>query len=78
MRTEASGIDPTPRRYARNTSPTAPGVTRRWERISDYVKEVGNARVWGGIHYRNSTEVGERMGKEIGRLAASAAMRPAR
>ena len=60
------------------TSPTAPGVTRRWERISDYVKEVGNARVWGGIHYRNSTEVGERMGKEIGRLAASAAMRPAR
>ncbi|HTO46378.1 MAG TPA: vanadium-dependent haloperoxidase [Burkholderiales bacterium] len=50
------------------TSPTAPGVTHRWERISDYVKEVSNARVWGGIHYRNSTEVGERMGREIGRL----------
>ena len=60
------------------TTSTAPGVTRRWERLSDYVKEVGNARVWGGIHYRNSTEVGERMGKEIGRLALTAVMRPAR
>ena len=59
------------------TSPTAPGVTRRWERISDYVTEVDNARVWGGIHYRNSTEVGERMGREIGRLVVASVLRPA-
>ena len=59
------------------TSPTAPGVTRRWERIADYVTEVDNARVWGGIHYRNSTEVGERMGREIGKLVVSNALRPA-
>lgn len=59
------------------TSPTAPGVTRRFERIADYVKEVDNARIWGGIHYRNSTEVGERMGREIGRLAVSSALVPA-
>ena len=60
------------------TSPTAPGITRRWEQISDYVKEVDNARIWGGIHYRNSTEVGERMGREIGRLAAKSVLQPAR
>ena len=60
------------------TSPTAPGVTRRWDRIADYVKEVDNARVWGGIHYRNSTEVGERMGREIGRLAVSNGLQPVR
>ena len=60
------------------TSPTAPGVTHRWEQISDYVKEVSNARIWGGIHYRNSTEVGERMGREIGRLAAKGVMQPNR
>lgn len=59
------------------TSPTAPGVTHRWERVSDYVKEVNNARIWGGIHYRNSTEVGERMGREIGRLALQSVLRPA-
>jgi hypothetical protein len=59
------------------TSPTAPGVTRRFERIADYVKEVDNARIWGGIHYRNSAEVGERMGREIGRLVATSVMLPA-
>lgn len=52
------------------TSPTAPGVTRRWTRIPEYVQEVNNARVWGGIHYRNSTVVGEAMGRKIGVLAA--------
>jgi len=59
------------------TSPTAPGVTRRFERIADYVKDVDNARIWGGIHYRTSTEVGERMGREIGRLVASSVLVPA-
>ena len=52
------------------TSPTAPGVTHRWTRLADYVAEVDQARIWGGIHYRNSTEVGEAMGREIGALAA--------
>lgn len=51
------------------TSPSAPGVTRSWSRIADYVTEVNNARIWGGVHYRNSTEVGERMGRRIGSLA---------
>ena len=51
------------------TSTAVPGVTHRWTRIRDYVDEVSNARVWGGMHYRNSTEVGRRMGREIGLLA---------
>jgi len=51
------------------TSPMAPGVTRSWTRIADYATEVNNARIWGGVHYRNSTEVGERMGRRIGALA---------
>lgn len=58
------------------TSPTAPGVTRRWTRIDDYVKEVDNARIWGGIHYRNSTQVGEAMGRRIGELVASSVLAP--
>ena len=59
------------------TSTTAPGVTHRWERIADYVKEVDNARVWGGIHYRNSTEVGERMGRAIGNLVVTTVLQRA-
>ncbi len=58
------------------TSATASGVTHRWERIADYVTEVDNARVWGGIHYRNSTEVGERMGRAIGRLVVTSVLKP--
>jgi hypothetical protein len=57
-------------------SPTAPGVTRSWNRIADYAQEVNNARVWGGIHYRNSTQVGEQMGKTIGELAVKSFMTP--
>jgi hypothetical protein len=51
------------------TSPTAPGVTRTWTRIQDYVTDVNNARIWAGVHYRFSTEVGEVMGRKIGQLA---------
>jgi hypothetical protein len=60
------------------TSSTAPGVTHRWERIADYVDEVKQARIWGGVHYRQSTEVGERMGRAIGRLAVEGTLQPVR
>jgi hypothetical protein len=58
------------------TSPTAPGVTRRWTRINDYVEEVGHARIWGGIHYRNSVQVGQAMGRRIGELALTRYLKP--
>jgi hypothetical protein len=32
---------------------------------------VANARIYDGVHYRNSTEVGMAMGKKIGELAAA-------
>jgi hypothetical protein len=51
------------------TSPTAPGVTRKWERIEDYLQEVNNAHIWGGVHYRCSTVIGAEMGRRIGELA---------
>jgi len=60
------------------TSPTAPGVTHHWTRISDFVAEVSNARVWSGVHYRTSTRIGEQMGREIGELAVARLMRPVR
>ena len=30
------------------------GVTRRFSKLSDYVAEVVNARVYDGVHYRTS------------------------
>jgi hypothetical protein len=58
------------------TSATAPGVTRRWTRLDDYVNEVSNARIWAGFHYRFSTEVGKDMGRKIGELTLATQLRP--
>ena len=60
------------------TSPALPGVTRCWTRIADYVAEVSDARVWSGVHFRNSTKVGEAMGRAIGEMAERDALLPLR
>jgi hypothetical protein len=53
-------------------SNTLPGVTRHWTRTEEVVQEVSNARIWDGVHYRNSAEVGVRMGEQVGKLVAAA------
>jgi hypothetical protein len=58
------------------TSVTLPGVTRRWKRLQDYSDEVSNARVYGGIHYRFSTVVGQDMGREIATLTVKTQLLP--
>jgi hypothetical protein len=52
------------------SSPTAKGATRRWTTVDDFVQEVSDARIWGGIHFRAATEAGEAMGRRIGEQAA--------
>jgi hypothetical protein len=59
------------------TSPTAPGVTRRWTRLQDYSDEVANARIYAGFHDRFSAEVGKDMGKKIGELTIATQLRGA-
>jgi PAP2 superfamily len=63
------GAGPTPVLTA--TSDTAMGATRSWTKISDFVQEVANARIYDGVHYRTSTEVGTAMGNEVGTLAVT-------
>ncbi len=55
------------------TSPTAKGATRRWNNVDEFVQEVGDARVYAGIHYRTATEVGAAMGRRIGELVVKKA-----
>ncbi|MGY3149099.1 hypothetical protein ACVWYQ_006098 [Bradyrhizobium sp. USDA 3397] len=57
------------------TSPTAPGVTRKWIKLQDYSDEVANARIYAGFHYRFSTEVGKEMGRKIGDLVVGTQLR---
>jgi hypothetical protein len=53
------------------TSPTAKGAARSWTKVDDFVREVANARVYAGVHYRTSTEVGTALGKEVGEAVAA-------
>jgi hypothetical protein len=47
------------------TSSAAPGITRSYERLSDYVADVINGRVYEGVHYRTSGEVGAALGRRV-------------
>ena len=53
------------------SSPSAKGATRKWTSLQDFASEVGNARVYEGLHYRFSIEAGADMGQSIGALAAA-------
>jgi hypothetical protein len=52
------------------TSPTNPGYERHWTTFSDAVREVIDARVYSGIHFRSSDERGARLGRQVGKFAA--------
>jgi enamine deaminase RidA (YjgF/YER057c/UK114 family) len=52
-----------------SASSTAGGAERTWQSVGDFVREVALARIYDGVHYRYSTEVGSAMGKRIGELA---------
>ena len=57
------------------TSYLVKGPTRTWTKIDDFMQEVANARVYDGVHFRNSTEVGTAMGKQVGALAVERLLR---
>ena len=58
------------------TSPTAKGAARSWTSLDDFVREVAEARIYEGIHYRTSTAVGVAMGRRIGELAVGTILKP--
>jgi hypothetical protein len=53
------------------TSPTVKDVTRRWQRLDEFVREVADARVHAGIHYRFATDAGQALGQRVGELAVA-------
>jgi hypothetical protein len=68
------GVGPIP--VVTMTSPTAPGVERKWTTIQEWADEVSDARICGGLHYRNSTVIGKSMGRQIGELAVKRYLQP--
>ena len=55
---------------------TATGTTHTYRRTDDLVGEVSDARVWGGMHFRNSTEVGAALGRRVAGWVARQHFRP--
>jgi len=53
-------------------------TTRSFDRFSDALKEVINARVWAGIHFRTADTQGAVLGKKVARYLKKHYFRPAR
>jgi len=61
-----------------SASYTAGGAVRTWASVGEFVQEVAVARIYDGVHYRNSTEVGTAMGRKVGELAVKSFPKPIR
>jgi hypothetical protein len=51
-------------------------AVRHYQSVDEIHAEEGNARVWGGMHWRNSTEVGTALGRRVGRYTARHLLKP--
>ena len=47
------------------------GTTRSFNRLDEIVKDVEDARVFAGFHFRNSNLVGSRLGRDVARFVTS-------
>ena len=55
---------------------TVTGTTHTYYGPDDLLDEVRNARVWGGMHFRNSGAHGEALGKSVAKWNAKHALKP--
>jgi hypothetical protein len=55
-----------------------PKLTRPFNSIAQMADEHKNVRIWGGIHFRNSLDVGEDMGRKIAVYLIDNSLTPAR
>lgn len=69
------GSGPVP--WLTSPSPSAPNAVHRWAQLSDMVTEVRMARIYDGVHFRNSTEAGAALGRKVGEWAVKAFLKPA-
>jgi hypothetical protein len=54
----------------------AGNVVRTYSSAREIEAEEGNARVWGGMHFRHSTEVGTALGSRVGKYTATHLLKP--
>jgi hypothetical protein len=55
---------------------TVSGTTHHYDSTDGLVHDSRNGRVWGGMHFRNSTIVGSELGKDVAKWVAKNYFRP--
>ena len=55
-----------------------PNLKRRFNNVAELDAEHKNVRIWGGIHFRNSLDVGDEMGKKIAAHLLANSVKPVR
>ncbi len=60
-----------------DTTPVVPGVVRHFDSFDAFTDDGFVARIYGGVHYRTSLEVGRELGKDVGRYIMKTHLRRA-
>ena len=55
---------------------TLGSITRQWDTFDEGVQEVIDARVYSGIHFRTSDEVGAGLGRQVAHFVSTHALKP--
>ena len=55
---------------------TALSMTRSWPTPEAMGQELANSRVWSGVHFRNSVDVGYRLGQKVAEEVLATQLRP--
>jgi hypothetical protein len=53
-------------------------LSRKFASFAQMAQEQEEVRIWGGIHFRNSLEVGDAMGRKIAEHLLANYMKPTR
>ena len=65
------------RRVAFSFNSNVTGTTHAYESVDAFISESSVARIWGGMHFRTSTEHGAALGKNVASKVADLKFRPA-
>lgn len=60
------------------TDSADPKVTRQFENFAAIVEETRVVRIWGGIHFRNSLDVSDSIGRQVANSVVANSIRPVR
>jgi len=59
-----------------DVSSTVTGTTRHFKHVADLERDIENARVYIGFHWRTSSETGSRLAERVGRWEIQRFFRP--